>query len=70
MSVELLVETLHEIPPVYPFAGVTVTDEVPELPVATVGFVADTLKDSFELDEEPTVTVKLAEDEAYVVSPE
>jgi hypothetical protein len=70
VSVELLVETLHEIAPVYPFAGVTVTEEVPELPVATVGFVADTLKDSFELDEEPTITVKLAEDEAYVVSPE
>jgi hypothetical protein len=55
---------------VYPFAGLTVTEDVPELPAATVRFVPDRLKDSSELDEEPTVIVKLAEDEAYVVSPE
>ena len=70
MSVELFVVTFHEIVPVYPFAGLTVTEDVPELPAATVRFVPDRLKDSSELDEEPTVIVKLAEDEAYVVSPE
>ncbi len=70
MSVELLVETFHEIVPEYPFAGVTVTDDVPELPAAMVRFVADTLKDSLDPDEEPTVIVKLAEDEAKVVFPE
>jgi hypothetical protein len=64
------VETFHEMVPVYPFAGVTVTEDVPELPAAMVRLVADTLKDSLVVDEEPTEMVRLAEDEANVVSPE
>jgi len=70
VSVELLVETLHEIVPEYPFVGVTVTDDIPELPAAMARLVADTLKDSLEPDGALTVIVKLPEDEANVVSPE
>jgi len=38
-----LLETVHATVPVYPFCGVTVTVEVPELPAATVTLVAASL---------------------------
>lgn len=63
MSAELLVETLQEIVPAYPFSGVTVTEDVPEPPAAMARLVAETVNDSLELEEEPTFTVKLPEDD-------
>lgn len=42
---EGLLVTAHEIVPVYPFCGVTVTVEEPELPAATVTFDADSVND-------------------------
>jgi hypothetical protein len=39
-----LLETVHATVPIYPFCGVTVTVEVPELPAATVTLVAASLK--------------------------
>jgi len=61
------VETVKVTVPVYPFLGVIVTVELPELPLVTVRFVAERVK----LPEvPPTVKVNDPVEAAKVESPE